>query len=100
MCSLAPPVMMMLPNASTVPGWQLAQLVSVIVGSWLGVFGGIPWQVPHETWPVDVHTGRPGPWHVAVAQVCAVRSQPRLAVTFAGPVESRWPGESTAVGTT
>jgi hypothetical protein len=52
---------MMLPNASTVPGWQVAQVVSAISGAWLAVAGGMPWQLPQLTWPVDVQRGRAGP---------------------------------------
>jgi hypothetical protein len=51
----------MFPDASTVPGWQLAQLASVIAGEWLASAGGIPWQLPHDTCPLEVHTGRESP---------------------------------------
>ena len=54
---LVPLVTMMLPNASTVLGWQLAQLVSVMAGVWFASTGGIPWQVPQLAAPVVVHTG-------------------------------------------
>jgi hypothetical protein len=52
---------MMLPNASTVPGWQVAQLLTGIPGVWLGLAGGMPWQLPQLTSPVDVQRGRAGP---------------------------------------
>ena len=99
MCSLVPLVTMMFPKASTVPGWQLAQLVSGIAGVCAASLGGMPWQLPHDTCPVDVHTGRPSPWQDALAHVWVVRSQPRLAVTSAGAGVSMWPTESVAVGT-
>ena len=79
---------MMFPNASTVPGWQVAQLVSGMSGVWLGVPGGIPWQLPQLTSPLLVQRGREGPWHHAVAQVWLVRVQPTSATTCAGPGES------------
>jgi len=61
MCSLFVPVTMMLPNASTVPGWQVAQLVSGMSGVWLASPGGMPWQLPQLTSPLPVHRGRAGP---------------------------------------
>jgi hypothetical protein len=42
MCSLVPLLTTMLPNASTVPGWQVTQVESVIAGVWLASFGGTP----------------------------------------------------------
>jgi hypothetical protein len=42
MCLLAWLVTMMFPDASTVPGWQLAQLASGIAGEWLSSAGGMP----------------------------------------------------------
>ena len=71
MCSLSWLVTMMLPNASTVPGWQLAQLVSVIVGTWFASVGGMPWQLPQLTSPEEVHRGDAVPWQYEVEQVCA-----------------------------
>ena len=69
MCSLWWLLTMMLPNASTVPGWQPLQLVSVIVGRWGGSIGGMPWQLPQLTCPVDVHRGDTPPWQYELEQV-------------------------------
>src|SRR3954470_22745839 len=99
-CSLDGPVTRMLPNASTVPGWQVAQLVNGRSGVWAASLGGMPWQLPQLTCPDEVQRGRAGPWQDAVAQVSLVRSQPRLATTCAGPAWSRWPGAPTVAGTT
>ena len=98
MCSLVPLVTMMFPNASTVPGWHDAQLVRVMVGEWLASAGGMPWQLPQLTWPVEVHTGCDVPWQYDVAQVWAARFQPSDAFTT-GSGESMWPGESIVAGT-
>ena len=49
---------------------------------WLA--GGIAWQLPHETWPIVVHTGRAGPWHHAVALFAGSVSELGLRVPQAG----------------
>jgi len=94
-----PGVTMIEPAAVTVSGWQVAQLVSGMFAVWLAVAGGMPWQLPQVTAPVVVHTGRAGPWHPEVAQVPAVRSQPRPGVTSAGSGESMCPGDVIVAGT-
>ena len=103
MCVLvAPPgpgVIRMVPAASTVCGWQVVQVASVIAGLWLAVAGGMPWQLPHAALPVVVHTGRAAPWHHALAQVAVPRSQPSATVTSAGGGESMCPGSPTSSGT-
>src|SRR5689334_14909612 len=85
----------MLPYASTVAGWQVVHVCSVIAGVWLASAGGMPWQLPQNTVPVEVQRGEVPPWH-HVPQVWASRSHATL--TVAGP-GTRWPGLVTDDGT-
>src|SRR5215468_7909388 len=59
----------------------------------------MPWQLPQNTPPLAVHTGREATWQLVVPQVCAERSHDRLALTSAGGGVSMWPGSPTWVGT-
>src|SRR3569833_2676428 len=58
----------------------------------------MPWQLPQNTPPWAVHTGRDAAWQ-SVTQVFSVRSHARPALTSAGGGESMWPGSSIRVGT-